>query len=225
MKELSIEEKAKAYDKAYEKVAVRFGSNVADGIFIEESEDEKIRKELIDFIYDKTDTYELREKSNSWLAWLEKQCKKESDPRYKYLEELLTADDIFQMAMNDEMIEEAKEKATKALSNMSIGDLLGIKKQGEQNPTENTAEWSEEDKKMFVNIKACLRNANKDYSREVDWLKSIKPQPKNEWSEEDEKRIKKVIHILSLDGRISNKELESILKAQISQTSETVEAK
>lgn len=38
-----------------------------------ESEEERIRKEIIDFIYDKTDTYELREKSNSWLAWLEKQ--------------------------------------------------------------------------------------------------------------------------------------------------------
>ena len=47
-------------------------------------------------------------------------------------------------------------------------------------------EWSEEDIKMFVNIKACLRNAAKDYSREVDWLMSIKPQPKQEWSEEDE---------------------------------------
>ena len=35
--------------------------------------------------------------------------------------------------------------------------------------------WSEEDKKMFVNIKACLRNAtNKDYSAELNWLKSLK---------------------------------------------------
>ena len=40
---------------------------------LRESEDERIRKELVDFIYDKTDTYELREKSNSWLAWIEKQ--------------------------------------------------------------------------------------------------------------------------------------------------------
>ena len=48
---------------------------------------------------------------------------------------------------------------------------------------EQKSAWSEDDKKMFVNIKACLRNANKDYSREIDWLKSIKPHPKNEWSE------------------------------------------
>ena len=42
-------------------------------------EDEMIRKEIIDFIYDKTDTYELREKSNSWLAWLEKQGEKKQE--------------------------------------------------------------------------------------------------------------------------------------------------
>jgi len=56
-----------------------------------ESEDEKIRKEIIDFIYDKTNTYELREKSNSWLAWLEKQkyaitC---SEEQMKVLNEVL----------------------------------------------------------------------------------------------------------------------------------------
>ena len=32
MKELSIEEKARNYDEVYKKVAVRFGSNVADEI-------------------------------------------------------------------------------------------------------------------------------------------------------------------------------------------------
>lgn len=53
--------------------------------------------------------------------------------------------------------------------------------------------WSEDDIKMFVNIKACLRNANKDYSREIDWLKSIKPRPKNEWSEEDERILLRLI--------------------------------
>ena len=35
MKELSTQEKAKAYDEAYKKVADRFGSDVADEIFTE----------------------------------------------------------------------------------------------------------------------------------------------------------------------------------------------
>ena len=47
-------------------------------------------------------------------------------------------------------------------------------------------EWSEEDKKMFVNIKAYLRNADKDYSKELDWLKSLRPQKPTKWSEDDE---------------------------------------
>lgn len=83
MKKLSIEEKAKAYDEAIERAnELNYVSDkdslqrkTVEHIFpeLKESEDERIRKELIDFIYDKTDTYELREKSNSWLAWLEKQ--------------------------------------------------------------------------------------------------------------------------------------------------------
>ena len=91
---MSIEEKAKAYDKAYKKVAVRFGFNIADEIFpeLKESEDERVRKEIIDFIYDKTDTYELREKSNSWL---EKQGDKDKliqelgEYKVKYTQEVL----------------------------------------------------------------------------------------------------------------------------------------
>lgn len=42
----------------------QISQEVAEKYFPElrESEDERIRKELVDFIYDKTDTYELREK-------------------------------------------------------------------------------------------------------------------------------------------------------------------
>lgn len=43
---------------------------------------------------------------------------------------------------------------------------------------QESVEWSEEDTKMFVNIKACLRNANKDYSAELTWLKSLKQKTK-----------------------------------------------
>lgn len=65
----------------------QISQEVAEKYFpeLKESEDERIRKELVDFIYDKTDTYELREKSNSWLAWLEKQAEQKSTlPKWKY---------------------------------------------------------------------------------------------------------------------------------------------
>ena len=62
-------------------------------------------------------------------------------------------------------------------------------------------EWSEEDRKMFVNIKACLRNANKDYSREVDWLKSLRPYNRYRPSDEQIKVCKEVYaDILSAEG-------------------------
>ena len=80
---MSIEEKAKAYDEAIEKAKSWYidaqidFKKVLENLFPklkkDEDESERIRNEIIDFIYDKTDTYELREKSNSWLAWLEKQ--------------------------------------------------------------------------------------------------------------------------------------------------------
>ena len=71
MKELTIEQKAKAYDEAYKKVAIRFGSNVADEIFPElaESDDERIRKELIEFVKSRLAGFPQCER---FIAWLEK---------------------------------------------------------------------------------------------------------------------------------------------------------
>ena len=98
-----------------------------------ESEDERIRNVIRGWIYSQPASFfDNGISKEDWLAWLEKQCKKEQDVRYENLEELLAADDIYQMAMNDEMVQEAKEKAVNALSEMCIGKLLGVKKQGEQ---------------------------------------------------------------------------------------------
>ncbi len=146
MKELSIEEKAKAYDKALKQGKQLKWANpydtvgdMIDSIFpeLKESEDGKIRKELVTFVkgmlecHDKPNA-ERDEKYESWLAWLEKQGEKESDPRKCILDELLVADNIYQMSMNDAMVEEAKAKAIIALSNLEISKLLGFEKQGEQ---------------------------------------------------------------------------------------------
>lgn len=78
MKELSIEEKANAYDKVRNKIAARFGTNVAQEIFseYEESEDEKIRKELINFLQLPHPKFVGERKQEKWLVWLEKQGEK-----------------------------------------------------------------------------------------------------------------------------------------------------
>jgi hypothetical protein len=81
MKELSIEEKAKRYDEAIERAKskikndkdhVLYESDVID-IFPElyESEDERIKNEIIDYI-STADDKELIP-YESWIAWLEKQ--------------------------------------------------------------------------------------------------------------------------------------------------------
>lgn len=74
----TIEEKAKAYDKVRKKIAIRFGSNVANEFFAEfaESEDEKVREELIKHLKEGAEGYEPAGGSSDyqrWLDWVEKQ--------------------------------------------------------------------------------------------------------------------------------------------------------
>jgi len=64
-------------------------------------------------------------------------------------------------------------------------------------------EWSEEDIKMFVNIKACLRNANKDYSTELDWLKSLKERYAWKPSEEQMKALEHFVRSIGESGYAS----------------------
>jgi len=73
MKELSTEEKAEAYDEAYKEVAIRFGSNVADKIFLKESEDEKILRSLKAVVKEYDMWTERGLSMNDVLSWLEKQ--------------------------------------------------------------------------------------------------------------------------------------------------------
>ena len=77
MKELSIEQKAKAYDEAlkvlhkYDGANIMFSQSLKEEMFpeLKESEDEKTRAEIIRFIQ-----MEVENKIvvNKWLAWLEK---------------------------------------------------------------------------------------------------------------------------------------------------------
>ena len=86
MKELSIEQKAKAYDEAlkvlhkYDGANIMFSQSLKEEMFPElaESEDEKIRKEII--IHFKAEQIRIKDQNRyvSWIAWLEKQGKKKS---------------------------------------------------------------------------------------------------------------------------------------------------
>lgn len=142
---------------------------------LKESEDEKIRKELMDFIYVTCFPVKDLKKKERFLDWLDAQNKKKTDPRYKYLEDLIAADDIHQMSMNDEMVKEAKDKAIAALSKIGVCELLGFEKQCEQ----NDSCWSKDDQKMLEHIISDLqefmscetdKELISDYKKEIAWL-------------------------------------------------------
>lgn len=127
----ALEKAKEVYNR---KDATDGGKLILESMFpeLKGSEDEKMREMAIKAVY----APEAQSCIKSWginpddvIAWLEKQGEKESDSRYENLEEILAADDIYQMSMNDEMVQEAKEKAVNALSGMCIGRLLGLEKQ------------------------------------------------------------------------------------------------
>jgi transposase-like protein len=163
---MTQEQKAKAYDEAVKRAKELLEIGVKDArdkrvvlsFFpeLKESEDEKIRKELIKHLKEGAEGYEPAGGSSDyqrWLAWLEKQN----------------------------------------------GNIGGI-----------SPNWSEEDKAHIESILERLEGMCKKgatytatrfaVSQDIDWLKSLKgrvqPQPKQEWSEEDEHRIKDTIYFL-----------------------------
>ena len=83
MKELSIEEKAKRYDEAIERArhleknpTVWSSDDICQKLFpeLKESEDERIRKEMITFFENYHDPIlSSNRRKDTWLAWLEKQ--------------------------------------------------------------------------------------------------------------------------------------------------------
>ncbi|MEE3414821.1 MAG: hypothetical protein VZR53_05570 [Prevotella sp.] len=94
MKKLSIEEKAKRYDEALEKAEKwhnapnvdkipTFGNRIIEDIFPElyESEDERIKNEIIDYISTADDKVLIP--YESWIAWLEKQGRQKSMKVYR----------------------------------------------------------------------------------------------------------------------------------------------
>lgn len=95
-------------------------------------DDERLRKTTIAFLKDFAK--QGYENAVECIDWLEKQGKQTSDPRYIILDKLIEADNIYQMSVNDAMVQEAKTKAIDALSKLEIGNLLELEKQGEKEP-------------------------------------------------------------------------------------------
>jgi len=180
---MTIEEKARAYDEALERarminsgedVDIEAGTTICEYIFpeLKELKNENIIKNIIRLLKGEI-SYTSKEENEKYIAWLEKQDKMEVDARYDNLKALLEADDIYQMSMNDAMVNEAKTKAVKALSELAISKLLNLKKEDEQK-----FDWSEDDDayKLFTisAVEDYYDGKNPLRKDLVDWLKSLK---------------------------------------------------
>lgn len=121
-----------------------------------ESGDEKIRKQILSFLKEFEYDHYRNLDFSAWIAWLEKQGEK--DVRQKFLEDLLVADDIYQMSMNEAMVEEARTKVINALSELEISKLLGIEKQGDKDSQVKLPTFTFDD---ILALQCCMETAKK----------------------------------------------------------------
>ena len=230
----ALERAKKNYDVAQDlcngsQIGVECFKNTLTNIFPEltESEDERIRKRLIDLIYKvyAFTNYITCVEYENIIAWLEKQGDKSITlPKWKYKNDNTPL-------LRDSIILNKYGCVAKSPSGAIISDAWvldydelaklpkeELEKQGEQKPFdyENTniqqkdfapkQEWSEEDdynlQCMIAKVTYDIQKGNVGRNNELmDWLKSLKdrvqPQPKQEWSEEDEKIRKELINVFS----------------------------
>lgn len=247
----TTEEKARAYDKVRKKIAIRFGSNVADEFFaeFEGSKDEEIRKALLEMVHDTTGDelwVDYNVHKEEALDWLERQGEQKFE--MKSAEESLGIDsDTY-----NKIVDECIYGDDKVEPKFKVGDKIYLKPEyrmpDDDTPIANTVKeirriddkhyrfdgsyifiedqdkyelvvqrpaWSDEDERLcqclIEDQEEALNKVNNDkyghseiisdlkemYHERIDWLKSLKDrvqsQPKQEWSEEDEKNLRRAI--------------------------------
>ena len=195
MKELSIEQKAKAYDEALEKSKRLYEQGTITEslayIFpeLKESKDDMVRKAIIEhFEGSHSSMYPYKGFTKEQiLAWLEKQgqtfTKKDVDDAY--------LKGVCDAKQELEKQGEQKPADVRTIGYWHVEDV-------EQNHT-----WSKEDEEMLKMVIKSCEQCGSEYA--YYWLKSLKDrvQPKQEWSEEDEKNLNEVQRILELHGQCS----------------------
>ena len=203
---MTIEEKAKAYDEAlkvlhkYDGANIMFTQDLKEEMFpeLKESEDERIKNEIINFIKENTLTYTKRgsEIQMRWIAWLEKRGEQQL-PIEKLPSEMKTVGESLGFTTQEDC-----DRYNQMVTDLIMSD----DDKGEQKPA-----WSEEDVYHFNSIlstieccKAQFPNTPavvETYNADANWLKSIKdrvlPQPMQEWSEDDKNRFTNLIYLVN----------------------------
>ena len=154
---------------------------------LKESEDEKIEKELIDYLKERKSCESYGQyivRYNRWIAWLEKQGEQKATvPKFKIGQTIKK--EGFNIGFTIAKIENGFYYDTTG-SNFPINDEKNWKLV-EQKPVE----WSEEDEEMIDSIIGNIKYLysigscdNATVDKKVNWLKSLSPH--NTWKPSDE---------------------------------------
>lgn len=201
MKELSVEEKAKAYDEAKLRISAAYNSNrctigFMNEIFpeLKESEDEMIRKALIKLVKKAGEGYENvidGVSIENAISWLEKQW--EQKPA-----EWSDTDYVMQRAALEILIASPKTVAFTILKESVIVWFKSLK-----NRLQPKLKWSDEDEEMIDSIIGNIKYLysigscdNATVDKKVNWLKSLRPQSQWRPSEEQIYTLEKATHIV-----------------------------
>ena len=189
---MTQEEKAKAYDKAlkvlhkYDGANIMFSQSLKEEMFpeLKESEDERIRKELIEFVKSRGGF------KQEYIAWLEKQGEHDMDISEATKQKL------------EDNLNKALEKETPESWNKFLDE------QGEQKP----AEWTMDNIEELTEFENAMMHIGGSFFGEHQGLDPndtfvVKEQakillemaPKQEWSEEDETVLSNLIWALKED--------------------------
>lgn len=176
----------KAFKEAYERASLRFGTNVANELFLEykESKEERTRRKLIEFFSDwsKTKSYCWGIRVTDIMDWLEKQGTSytKMDVDDAFVEGMAFAKDELEkqggqkhaldieipFGAKDSELQEATYLIPEGFHAEIEGDKVVIKK-GKQKPA-----WTEADDEELENTINALKGARKHGS--FDWLSTVK---------------------------------------------------
>ena len=218
MKELSTEEKAKAYDEALERARQIHNEHKAQPFDVmlkvfpelKESEDEKIRKQLLKHLREAASGKSLELSTTDyerWATWVAKQGENNMGISEATKQEL---DDNLHRALEKETTESWKkflEGEQKPADKIEQKPQCMVSAEAKEAMYDKPA-WSEEDETGLTNTIIMLKEGaslhfnKKDITKAVDWLKSLRdrvqPQPKQEWNEEDETYLDHIITAVKL---------------------------
>lgn len=201
-----------------------YEAEIKDGKVIvkkKESEDERIMKEIVDFIYWAIDrgsiTNEQRERSDSWLAYLEKKKEQKPESCDCSRDEESYTNGIHHVLMNPEAYGLIKQKPAEQLGGTFTSyDMAKTFTEGQNyviaHPEKfglcKPAEWKEEDDALLKEIVSFFKDGTVKLQHDLNLyagflekkFKSLRPQPHWKPSEEQMEYLAKGIIILGEDG-------------------------